>query len=228
MYKIILLALLLTGCAVQNNQPISASDRSLVEKAIVVSTLADDLHCSYIGFTVFNNKSNTYELSTKFNQQLSSSLSGQLNSIGIEATPLPRNAISFIDEEIGARNWANIKFTGSPEITNGASSILILDGQQQYNSTGGYYAKDNALRTEATLYVYDISSGKLIGKSSSYLSTPKRSFSCTQKKISESDSMLNLIDKSGMEVLKAIFSHLFGAEENPDKPSEPTTNALVN
>lgn len=210
MYRLIVIALLLTGCAIQNNKPIADDDRALVDNTIVVSTLSDDLDCSFVGLTVFNNNKNTYKLDYKFNQNLTSIISTRLNSMGMEAIPLPRDTVSFIDESIGAKSWDNIQLSDLPEITNKVSSIVILDGQHQYNSTGGYYARDNALTTAATLYVYDVSAGRLIGKSKSQISRLKRSFSCAQEAIPDSEYMLELIDESGREILDVVFEDLLG------------------
>jgi len=212
MYRLIVIVLILTGCAAQNSKPIAANDHSLLKGAIVVSTLGDDLHCSFVGLTVFNNKSKTYELDANFNQKLSSSMSDQLNSMGMNAAPLSRGDISFIDDDVRAKRWDNIQFGDFPKSSSNISSIVILDGKYQYNSTGGYYARDNALNTSATLYVYEFPTGRLIGKAFSQHSTLKKSFSCTQETVPDSDHMLDLIDESGQAILTEVFATLFGAQ----------------
>ncbi|WP_295801662.1 hypothetical protein [uncultured Microbulbifer sp.] len=213
MYRLILVALALTGCSMQSGKPIADNDHNLLDRVAVVSTLGDNLYCSFVGLTVFNNKSNTYELGADFNQNLSSRISEKLNSRGMDVTPLSRDVISFIDDDIGARDWSNIKFEGFPAIASDVSSIVILDGEHRYNSTGGYYARNNALNTLATLYVYEVSTGRLIGEAFSRHSTLKRSFSCTQESISDSDEMLELIDESGAATLEEAFGTLFMAQD---------------
>ncbi|MEE9493429.1 MAG: hypothetical protein V3W04_08640 [Gammaproteobacteria bacterium] len=210
MYKLIILALVLSGCAVvQNSMPIADNDRALIKSTMVVSTLGDDLYCSFVGFTIFNNKNKTYELGATFNQAFASNVASQLNAMGIDATPLARTAISYVNESEGAQKWANITLNNLPAISEGITNLMIFDGENHYASRGGYYARNNALKTSATLYVYEIPSGKLIGKSLAKRSTLKRSFSCTQESIPVEDNMLKLIHSSGDSLQRELVETLF-------------------
>ncbi|MGB0494862.1 MAG: hypothetical protein ACPGJI_00795 [Kangiellaceae bacterium] len=219
MYRLIIVVVLLSGCATQNNKLISQYDRNLIKQSLVVSTLGDDLYCSYVGLTIFNNKSTTYDLDNSLNQTFSSVITSQLSAMGFQSKAISRDSLSFADVKKGAKNWANIRFNDLPESYGNISNIIIFDGDYHYSSTGGYYARNNALKTSATLYIYDYPSGRLIGKYSSQHSKLKNSFSCTEQSMPEDNHMLTLLRSSGEELQQELVEKLFSVSTSPSNNS---------
>lgn len=209
MRKIMFLMFFLSGCAMNGNKPLSDAERSLVKNAVVVSSLGDELLCTFTGLTIFTNESAKYKLDSSLNSSFSMKISESLNKAGVRARSLPRESIQYVDKDKGAGDWRNIKIDSKIFDDFRNASLIIFDGIYHYDSTGGYYARDNALKTSARLYIYDVASGRLLSKMFSYQSNLKRSFSCNENQMPSDDFMNELIERSGDQLQKELVEKTF-------------------
>ncbi|XPF95294.1 hypothetical protein ACM9HF_04575 [Colwellia sp. RE-S-Sl-9] len=209
MFRLLLIVFLLSGCAATENKPLTISNKEALGKIGVISTIGDDLLCKYIGFTIFNNKENNYKIPNKFNEVLTTKITEKLSNLNFVVEPLNSDLVTYKKDEKGASSFKNIKFNESVIAAKSIDTLVIYDGSLRYNSTGGYYARENALNTFAGLYVYSLSSKKLIGVSSMYKTDLKRKFSCELDSLSPTSDMFNLIEKSGLEIQKELVNNVF-------------------
>jgi len=217
MFRVVLISLFLVGCASTNDKPLSTTNKESLGRIGVVSTLGDGLLCNYTGLTIFNNEEYTYEVPGDYNTLLTGEITKQLASLNLTSKALSRSSIDFIKENKGASKFTNIRLSQELKNSNSIDTLVIYDGKFHYKSIGGYYARDNALNTTADLYIYNISSGELMGKSSKIRTDLHRYFSCLKGKILPSSDMYILLRKAGLETQKELISNTF--DKNTSKES---------
>lgn len=209
MFRLLIIVFLLFGCATTENKSLTISNKEALGKIGVISTIGDNLVCKYIGFTIFNNEENNYTIPNKFNELITTKITEKLSKLNFVVEPLNSDLVTFKNNEKGASSFKNIKFNESVIASKSIDTLVIYDGSLRYNSTGGYYAKENALNTFAGLYVYSLSSKKLIGASSKYRTDLKRKFSCELDSLPPTSDMFNLIEKSGLEIQEELVNNVF-------------------
>lgn len=209
MFRTFLIVLLFTGCATTTDKPLLNKDKNSLGNIGVISTIGDDLLCTYMGLTIFTNEKQSYKIPKEFNGLLTSEITKELSNLNLVATPLKREYISFLKEDKGASKFSNIKFNKVDFPLTSIDTLIIFDGSFHYKSTGGYYARDNALNTSANLYVYNLSSGELIAKSSKFSSDLKRKFSCELDSFPPKSDMSKLVNNSALEMQKELVGNLF-------------------
>ena len=127
---------------------------------------------------------------------------------------LDRQSLSFINDDIGPSQWSNIKLRDQQNI----ELLLIYSGSFEYRSKDGYYAEDNALNTNATSYLYELSSGELIGQAEHYQYDLKKQFSCTQNKFPVDNEIYSLIKKAGQESQDVVIKEAIKSLTSKTKP----------
>lgn len=206
------IVLFLSGCAAQSEAPKVKLTQQPIKKIGVISTLGDNLLCTYTALTVFSNERQVYKLphslNKSFSEQLSSTLTDVSSQVNTEFVPLKRELIILKDAEQGASLWQNLEFNNSDEV----DMLVIFDGGYHYKSKEGFYASDNALNTNAKMYAYEVASGNLLAEASQFKMNLKQDFSCAQAKIPKDSDILKLINQAATtaqgplaeEVAKAI------------------------
>lgn len=207
MFRWFFIVVLLSGCAAQPEPPKKKPSGKPITKVGIISTLGDDLLCTYTGLTVFSNEEQRYKLPNTFNQRFTEQVSDAFGDINARIIPLQRSAITFTDETQKASLWSNIAFNNADNV----DTLVIFDGTFHYKSKEGFYASDNALNTHAKMYVYEVSTGSLLAEASQFKQDLKREFSCTQTSIPKDSDMLELLDKTVVTTQKPLVKEVVAA-----------------
>jgi len=209
MFRLFLIAFLLTGCATTTNKPLSMSSKDTLGKIGVISTIGNDLLCAYRGITIFTNYVKKYEIPSEINTLFTSEIVKQLSFLNYNTVPLNSNLITYKKAEKGAVSFDNIKLNESIISSKAIDTIVIYDGNLTYNSQLGYNARNNALNTSSGIYVYNLPSKKLVGVSTKLRNDLKRKFSCNLSALSIESGMYTLIEESGLETQKELIENIF-------------------
>lgn len=207
MARWIFIVLFLSGCAAQPEPPKLKLTQQPIKKVGVISTLGDNLLCTYTALTVFSNEQQLYKLPHSFNQSFTDQLSADLADINAEIIPLKRELITLKDTELGASLWQNFEFNNSDKI----DTLVIFDGNYHYKSKEGFYASDNALNTHAKMYVYEVSSGGLLAEASQFKMDLKQDFSCGQAEIPKDSDIFKLINQAAITTQGPLVAEVAGA-----------------
>lgn len=213
MYKIFLIVILLSGCAATENKPLTQKAKNSLGHIGVVSTIGDSLLCNYTGITIFTNEKELYKIPHNFNDSLATEISSQLSNINYKTTTLSRDSISFIDNKKRAQAFKNLKLNTS-KLDISIDTLIVLDGSFHYTATGGYNARYNALHTIANLYIYDITSGTVLGHSTKYLKDLQGGFNCEQETLRPKSAMFRLVNRAGFYAQKKLVNNLFEIENS--------------
>lgn len=225
MFRWLFILFFLTGCTIHktpiNQTRLSKSTdkppaTSNTFKTIgVISIIGDALQCEHTGFTVFNNEEQRYQLPTSLNEQLVQYAVTKFATDGVVLKPLNREALSFINDEIGVSQFTNIKLKKHTEI----ELLLVLSGTFEYRSKDGYYAEDNALNTNARGVLYQLSSGEIISEAEHYQYDLKKQFSCTLDAFPDNDELYELIKKAGTESQEVVVKTLIKSLSPKQSPN---------
>ena len=211
MIRVLFITLLLSGCVSTQNKPLTETNKNSLGKIGVVSSIGDTLQCNFTGLTVFTNEEQLYQLPRELNIQLTTSLTENLMELEHEAISLDRDVISYIKDTKGASKFSNIKLNKEKLNAESIDTVVIYDGDFHYKSTGGYYARNNALNTLASLYVYSVSSGELMGSFYKPRTDLRRYFSCQTSSIDVGTTMYKLAEKAGIETQKELVNSVFSS-----------------
>ena len=220
MFRFITIMFFLTGCTVQNTQPVAINSLDSLGHVAVVSTLGDHFDCDNVGVTVFNNKSAVYEPDEKFNAYFSQEVSNSFNKHGVKADAIKRAQLSFVNQNKGASRWENIEIKNHQQLKSAYDSLAVFGGSFRYSSATGYYAKNNALNTFANLYIYDLSSGELLGRSSASHSIHRHFFSCAEETMPSDEFMEEIMNESAIHVKDQIFDSILGQKAPSESKGE--------
>ncbi|MDP2634273.1 MULTISPECIES: hypothetical protein [unclassified Pseudoalteromonas] len=225
MFRWLFILFFLTGCTIQtaptNQTRLSKSSitppaTSNTLKTIgVISIIGDALQCEHTGFTVFSNEEQRYLLPAALNEQLVQYAVTKFATDGVVLKPLNRETLSFINDEIGASQFTNIKLKERLEI----DLLLVLSGTFEYRSKDGYYAEDNALNTNARGVLYQLSSGELLLEAEHYQYDLKKQFSCTLDAFPDNDALYELIKKAGIESQEVVVKTLIQSLSPKQSPN---------
>ncbi|BFM13656.1 hypothetical protein R50072_38090 [Simiduia litorea] len=204
MHKYIFIVFLMCSCSTLNNNVIKPEDRDLIKSAAVVSKIADNLHCSYIGLTVFNNTNNLIPLDNSLDAQFSKNLANELSALGVQSYAIDKDSVSYVNPDVGPEKWDNVRAHLPPTTT----TLVILDGTYTFNSRGGYYARNNGLTTSASIYIYDLASGRLLGKGSANRYFPDGNFTCDKSYVHPLDHLTRLVERSAAEIGKEVINEI--------------------
>lgn len=204
-----LIVLFLSGCAIPpppKPEKVMLNTLSPTKTIGVVSLLGDHLLCTHTGLTVFSNERQLYTLPKLYNQRFTEQLNTAITELNVAVVSLERELITLKNTELDASLWRNFEFN----IRDKIDTLVIFDGSFHYKSKEGFYASDNALKTDANIYVYEVASGALLAEASQFKMDLKQNFSCSEAQIPKDSDIFELINQAVATTQAPLINEVAG------------------
>lgn len=213
-----ILAFNLTACAVQPwDKKISEELRGRLDTAYVISTMADKLSC--YNQSLLHAKEG-WKMNERFellipeekNKSYTKSLATEIEKLGVKAIRLNRSSLDFENEKTRASRWENVTLNKADVNDPNAEYLFILDGVYDYSSQEGYYSINDNVRIKATLFLFEVSSGEIVGKASSEKFRIQPAFNCIQEGevVPKDHYVYKILDYIASDVIEEVVQSLFG------------------